>query len=74
MDDLNVYSTSHQQLEKVIQQTAYVMEKTGLNLGLGLFLGLWLGPKSSPHIHFHVFQLIWSATDVLFTVVRYCKS
>ena len=34
MDDLKVYSTSHQQLEKVIQQTAYVMEKTGLNLGL----------------------------------------
>ena len=34
MDDLKVYSTSHQQLEKVIQQAAYVMEKTGLNLGL----------------------------------------
>ena len=34
MDDLKVYSTSHQHLEKVIQQTAYVMEKTGLNLGL----------------------------------------
>ena len=34
MDDLKVYSTSHQQLEKVIQQTVYVMEKTGLNLGL----------------------------------------
>ena len=34
MDDLKVYSTSHQQLEKVIQQAAYMMEKTGLNLGL----------------------------------------
>ena len=34
MDDLKVYSTSHQQLEKVIQQAAYVMEKTGFNLGL----------------------------------------
>ena len=34
MDDLNVYSTSYQQLEKVIQQASYVMEKTGLNLGL----------------------------------------
>ena len=34
MDDLKVYSTSHQQLEKVIQQAAYVMEKTGLNVGL----------------------------------------
>ena len=34
MYDLNVYSTSHQQLEKVIQQAASVMEKTGLNLGL----------------------------------------
>ena len=34
MDDLKVYSTSHQQLEKVIHQAAYVMEKTGLNLGL----------------------------------------
>ena len=34
MNDLKVYSTSHQQLEKVIQQAAYEMEKTGLNLGL----------------------------------------
>ena len=34
MDDQKFYSTSHQQLEKVIQQAAYVMEKTGLNLGL----------------------------------------
>ena len=34
MDDLRVYSTSHQRLEKVIQQAAYVMEKTVLNLGL----------------------------------------
>ena len=34
MDDLKLYSTSHQQFEKVIQQAAYVMEKTGLNLGL----------------------------------------
>ena len=32
MDDLKVYSTSHQQLEKVIQQTAYVMEKKGFRL------------------------------------------
>ena len=30
MDDLKVYSTSHQQLEKVIQQVAYVMEKQDL--------------------------------------------
>ena len=29
MDGLKVYSTSDQQLEKVIQQTVYVMEKTG---------------------------------------------
>ena len=28
------YSTSHQQLEKIIQQAAHVMEKTGLSLGL----------------------------------------
>ena len=34
MDDLKVSSTSHQQLKKVIHQAAYVMEKTGLNLGL----------------------------------------
>ena len=34
MDDLKVYSTSDQQLEKVIQLAAYVMENTGLNLGL----------------------------------------
>ena len=34
MDDLKVYSTSHQQLEKVIQQAVNMMEKTGLNLGL----------------------------------------
>ena len=34
LDDLKVYSTSHRELEKVIQQAAYVMEKTGLNLGL----------------------------------------
>ena len=34
MDDLKVYSTSHQQLEKLIQEAAYVMEKTGLNVGL----------------------------------------
>ena len=34
MDDVKVYSTSHQQLEKVIQHAAYVMEKTGLNVGL----------------------------------------
>ena len=34
MDDLKVYSTNHQQLEKAIQQAAYVIEKTGLNLGL----------------------------------------
>ena len=34
MDDLKVNSTSHQQLVKVIQQTAYLIEKPGLNLGL----------------------------------------
>ena len=34
INDLKDYSTSHQQLDKVIQQTTYVMEKTGLNLGL----------------------------------------
>ena len=34
MNDINVYSTSHQQLEKVIQQAAYVIEKRGLSLGL----------------------------------------
>ena len=33
MDDLKVYSTSYQQPEKVIQQTAHLIEKTGLNLG-----------------------------------------
>ena len=32
MDDLNVYSTSHQQLKKIIQQTTDVMKKTRLNL------------------------------------------
>ena len=31
-DYLKVYSTSHQQLEKVIQQTTCVMESIGLNL------------------------------------------
>ena len=32
MDDLKVYSTSHQQLEKVIKQTAYVTEKNRIKL------------------------------------------
>ena len=36
MDDLKVYSTSHQQLDTVIQQAAYAMEKISLNLGLDI--------------------------------------
>lgn len=49
MDDWKIYGTSHQLLEKIIKNTTYVMEVTGLNLNLdkGAVLSTTAGRETS---------------------------